>query len=50
MLLDVRWDETWTDCEHCGRAIRRTLLIEDSATGRRLHVGKVCAREYGIKS
>lgn len=48
MLLDHRWDDSWTGCEHCRTPIKRVYLIEESATGRRLHVDKTCLREFGI--
>jgi hypothetical protein len=48
MLLDLRWDDSWTGCEHCDQPIKRVFLIEESATGRRLHVGRKCLLKFGI--
>jgi hypothetical protein len=48
-LLDVRWFNTPTGCEHCGRAIKRAHLVEETASGRRLWVGRQCLRHFGLK-
>jgi hypothetical protein len=47
-LVQVDWSETWMGCEHCGRPIKRAHLIEEAATTRRIAVGRVCLRSFGI--
>ena len=50
MLLDHRWDDSWTGCQQCGTPIKRVYLIEDDTTGRRMQVGKTCLSKFGIGS
>jgi hypothetical protein len=42
MLLDVRYHDTENGCDLCGTPHRRVFLVEESATGRQLRVGKNC--------
>lgn len=50
MLLDVQYHDQEHGCDSCGTPHRRTFLVEESATGRRLRVGKNCYKRLASQA